>query len=494
MDMDDDLLRLPEHHPDRLKLYYAKSQVPILTAMIQAKALTVSTPYLANLLRVYNSNIYVLPNYLDDSLWRFNSFKPQTGQKIRILFIGGITHVPDLEMILPSIHRLAAKYPDQLELVFYGANLDVGFAENLPVSVTNINAETYVYSDFVNIALAQVADIAIAPLEDNDFNRCKSNIKYLEYSAMGLPGVYSNVVPYSSVIENGVNGFLASTTDDWLDAISKLIESPQLRQQIVNTAQEDVRKNWLISDHAYKWIETYNAITELREPNKSTLVPFVPTFFKISKHLYDFFQSQKMRESDLSLDIEHLTYEIKTTSEANAWALSEIKRLDDEKKSILSQQASLVAINVSSIEEQSQFEHEKQIQELEVQTKEKIESLEAEHEKQIQELEVQTKEKIESLEAEYEKQIQELEVQTQEKIESLEAEHERQIQELEDHIDSLSVQWFEHTKQIQELETNNQYLKQVLDASKLESVNYALSTSWRITRPFRRILKHFRRK
>ena len=64
MDMDDDLLALPIHHPDRVKLNYAKAQIPILTGMVQAKALTVTTPYLADQLRKYNTNIFVLPNFL----------------------------------------------------------------------------------------------------------------------------------------------------------------------------------------------------------------------------------------------------------------------------------------------------------------------------------------------------------------------------------------------------------------------------------------------
>ena len=73
MDMDDDLLALPVDHPDRVKLNYAKAQIPILVGMLQATALTVTTPYLADLLGKYNSNIFILPNYLDDSLWQFNA-------------------------------------------------------------------------------------------------------------------------------------------------------------------------------------------------------------------------------------------------------------------------------------------------------------------------------------------------------------------------------------------------------------------------------------
>lgn len=110
MDMDDDLLSLPIHHPDRVKLNYAKAQIPILTGMLQAKALTVTMPYLTDQLRKYYTNIFVLPNFLDDKLWQFNA--PQVepvGDKIRTFYMGTVTHVPDLEMLRPAFRALFAR-------------------------------------------------------------------------------------------------------------------------------------------------------------------------------------------------------------------------------------------------------------------------------------------------------------------------------------------------------------------------------------------------
>ena len=250
MDMDDNLLALPVYHPDRVKLNYAKAQIPILLGMVQAKALTVTTPYLADLLRKYNSNIFVLPNFLDDSLWQFNA--PQVeplGDKIRIFYMGTITHVPDLEMLKPALQALAMKYPGRLEFVFYEANLN--FEEEIPATITNCKSETFVYADYVKVALSQRANIAIAPLEDIPYNHCKSSIKYFEYTAMGLPGVYSRVTPYIRVIEEGVNGFTASTISEWIDGLSYLIEDPQMRESMALSAQETVRRDWLLSDHAH---------------------------------------------------------------------------------------------------------------------------------------------------------------------------------------------------------------------------------------------------
>ncbi len=364
MDMDDDLLALPIHHPDRVKLNYAKAQIPILTGMVQATALTVTTPYLADQLRKYNTNIFILPNFLDDSLWEFNA--PQVepiGDKIRIFFIGTVTHVPDLEMLKPALRALAMKYPGLLEFMFYGANL--AFEENIPATVTNHQSETFVFEDYVKIALAQKANIAIAPLEDIPYNHCKSSIKFFEYSAMGLPGVYSRVTPYSSVVEEGVNGFTASSINEWIGALSQLIENPQLREAITLAAQETVRRDWLLSDHAHFWPETYAEIAELTTPNQTPIAAYLPVLEAINIHLDSFLQKQGREKSEL----------------------------------------------VSALKKQ---------------------------------------------------------------------------------VDDLSVQWIDHTRQIQALESENRFVKEGWDLTKLEAVKYSLSRSWRLTRPLRKITKALR--
>lgn len=425
MDMDDDLLALPIYHPDRVKLNYAKAQIPILTGMVQAKALTVTTPYLADRLRKYNTNIFVLPNFLDDSLWQFNA--PQVepvGDKIRIFYMGTITHVPDLEMLKPAFRALAMKYPGRLEFMFYGANLD--FEESIPATVTNCQSETFVFADYVKIALAQKANIAIAPVEDIPYNHCKSSIKFFEYSAMGMPGVYSRVTPYSTVVEEGVNGFTASTIDEWITALSQLIENPQLRGSMALAAQETVRRDWLLSDHAHLWSETYTEIAELRTPNQASIKDYLPVLEDINLHLDTLFRKQGQRDSDLCWQLQQANQWLAEKTAANDVLLN---RLD-----ILSQKNNLLYAEMDLMtKDLNKLYHEK-------------------------------------------------------------THDDSYVADLKDQVDHLSVQWIDHTRQIQDLQSENRIIREGWDATKLETVNYALSRSWRITRPMRKFIKFFKGK
>ena len=509
MDMDDDLLSLPIYHPDRVKLNYAKAQIPILLGMVQAKALTVTTPYLADRLRKYNTNIFVLPNFLDDSLWQFNP--PQVdpvGEKIRIFYMGTITHVPDLEMLKPAFRALAMKYPGQLEFVFYGANLE--FEEDIPATITNCQSETFVYADYVKVALAQKANIAIAPLEDIPYNHCKSSIKFFEYTAMGLPGVYSRVTPYTNVVEEGVNGFTASTISEWIDALSELIENPQLRERIALSAQETVRRDWLLSDHAHLWPETYAEIAELQTPNQSPLVAYLPILKDINLHLNAVFQLQESKDLEQAWHLSKRDQALTAKSEENAELVLQLQNAsqaltakpEEKAELVLQLQNASQALTAKSEENaelvlqlqnasQALTAKSEENAELVLQLQNASEALTAKSEENA-ELVLQLQNASQALTTKAEENA-ELVLQLQNASQALTTKAEKNI-ELNTQVDNLSVQWLDHTRQIQNLESENQYIREGWDATKLEATNYVLSKSWRLTRPMRKFIKFMKGK
>jgi glycosyltransferase involved in cell wall biosynthesis len=262
LDLDDHLLALPQYHPDRISGYYADGLAAFLHALINVDAITVTTRILREALLPYNPHIYVLPNYLDNELWHFRESKLTTNQfPVRILFVGTPTHKPDLELIAEPLAQISQKYRADVSFCFYGAE-PPEILSNHP-NVTYIPLQTYDFQKFISYFLQLEADIAIAPLENNLFNCCKSSIKYFEYTALGLPGVFSALPPYAEVVQDGENGFLAATPEEWERKLGLLIESPELRLQFVQEAQQRVQQNWLIQDHANEWQEVYDQIITL---------------------------------------------------------------------------------------------------------------------------------------------------------------------------------------------------------------------------------------
>ena len=267
LDLDDHLLALPEDHPDRISGWFADGLPSLLHAMVNSDALTVTTQTLRQALLPYNPRIYVLPNYLDAELWQFREPKvAEKGAPVRILFMGTPTHQPDLGLIGEPLAHIAQKYAGRVAFIFFGAQPPSSLEG--AAKVTYLPLHTYNYQDFLQEYQQLEAEIAIAPLQDNLFNRSKSAIKYLEYTALGISGVFCALPPYAEVVHDGLDGFLAANPEEWEQKLKLLIESPELRLQSAREAQKQVRQHWLIQDHSGEWQDVYDQILEkkIKEP------------------------------------------------------------------------------------------------------------------------------------------------------------------------------------------------------------------------------------
>ncbi len=106
-------------------------------------------------------------------------------------------------------------------------------------------------------------DLAIAPLVDNHFSRHKSDLKFLDYSALRIPGIYSRMPVYETSVNHLENGYLASNTPDaWIEALEFLIGDPSLGKDLANNAQQYIFSQRTLEHRATDW---QNAILELVE-------------------------------------------------------------------------------------------------------------------------------------------------------------------------------------------------------------------------------------
>lgn len=260
-DIDDLLIDLPQEHPDTER--YIPGRFPILRAITEADAVTVASETLKSHLQDFNPNIHVLPNYLLDEVWE-NIQLPYADETdedgpITIGYMGGHSHRPDLDMVEPVLRRILDRYDEEIRLQFWGIEPSPGLAGDPRVSAAHLQYADY--DQFSEYLSQQTADILIAPLKDSSFNRSKSWLKFLEYSALGAPGVYSNLEPYREIVQDGKTGYLASTLNEWHDYLTKLIEDPGLRKKIGEKAFKDVRENYMLSDHVHQWKELYERVT-----------------------------------------------------------------------------------------------------------------------------------------------------------------------------------------------------------------------------------------
>lgn len=273
LDLDDNLLELPLDHPDRKALYYTESLLPLLQSMIEVDAITVTNHVLQKEIQKFNPAVFVLPNYLDDNIWQMKAPKlPNSNSEIKMLFMGSHTHRVDLDMIAKPLELLLNVYPF-LKFYAYGIELPKNLKNHR--RALHIPSATMVYTDFANHFRDLDMDIAIAPLVENKFNDYKSPLKFFEYSAIGVPGVYSNVGPFARIIEREKTGLLADNIqEDWIAQLETLIKDNNLRYELALNAQEKIRTEHLLSKNARKWLTVYKAVLNLqKENNESFLLP-----------------------------------------------------------------------------------------------------------------------------------------------------------------------------------------------------------------------------
>lgn len=305
LDMDDHLLALPENHIHRIEGSYADALLPIMHALYTADAITVTTPYLRKVLTRYNKNIHVLPNYLDETIWHFREplQTPAENLPLTIMYMGTQTHKEDAVEIVEVLKTVLERYGAKINLKFYGMDPP----ESL-LGLSNVSSLPFGPYEFVDFAQGLVelsADIGIAPLADHPFNRSKSGIKYFEYTAMGIPGIYSALEPYTETIKPGQTGFLAHSSMEWLEYLTAVIEAPDLRKQIAENAQDDVQKNWFLGMHADKWISTYQEIVHNYSRNKADYPEFLSDINTIAEQLNVFHRQRAEQVFMLEKEVEN---------------------------------------------------------------------------------------------------------------------------------------------------------------------------------------------
>ncbi|QNT77941.1 glycosyltransferase [Entomobacter blattae] len=148
---------------------------------------------------------------------------------------GTKTHNADFLTAAPALAEVMKKNPKVLLRIVGELGLPDIF-DDLKDQVEYI--ESKVYSEYLNIFSR--SDIAIAPLEETLFNECKSNIKYIEASVFSIPSVCSPRQPFSQIIRQGENGFLAQSHSEWVKALTLLVNDAELRRSMGEKAQETV--------------------------------------------------------------------------------------------------------------------------------------------------------------------------------------------------------------------------------------------------------------
>lgn len=202
--------------------------------------------YLADYARQFNKNVKIIPTTVDTSL--YSKKKTKSTDKICIGWTGSITTIKYFEDAVPVLLKLKQKFGDKICFKVIGDPLYND--ESLEIKGIGWNQETEIeeLSEF---------DIGIMPQPYNEWTKGKCAFKGLLYMALEIPAVLSPVGVNAELIKDGENGFLAATEDEWIEKLSRLIESKELRLKIGKAGKETVEKAFSVESQKNNYLALF---------------------------------------------------------------------------------------------------------------------------------------------------------------------------------------------------------------------------------------------
>lgn len=241
----DDLLTAVPRHSAHYQSVWKDMPRRLETLGRLCDCLTVSTAPLAEAMRACHPDIRHIPNGIDPRLWQPRPAPQRTGTgKLRVGWAGGISHAGDLAVVRSLVAALA----NEVEWVFLGMCLEdmrphlAEFHEGVPFAAYPAK-------------LAELElDLAIAPLEINRFNECKSNLRLLEYGALGIPVVATDVLPYRCGLPVTL---VDNRPQSWIRAIRERIGERDALRRDGAALREAVLRDWTIEKTLPAWVSAW---------------------------------------------------------------------------------------------------------------------------------------------------------------------------------------------------------------------------------------------
>lgn len=234
--LDDDLL---EYTSNEHRLYEKIRNKSLRSVISSSDVILTTSIYLGEKYKKQFGKEYVLTNtVVEPEDFKTNHFDDS---KIRLVYVSG--HMYHFQkLVMPILKKVFEKYGEKISLTIIGVKPDLT-DKSIPMEFVP-QMQLHEYREFMKV---RSFDIGFAPLIDTEMTRSKYFNKYLEYTIQGICGIYSNNLPYSSVVKNGVNGMLAENKlESWYETICKLIDTPELRKKCVINAQNELKVDFSI--------------------------------------------------------------------------------------------------------------------------------------------------------------------------------------------------------------------------------------------------------
>ena len=231
-------------------LYFLKNPEKTKDIIKSAHMVFAGNQYIADYASQFNDNVKIVPTTIDTDEYALVDEKES--ESVCIGWSGSVTTIIHFEFVLNALKVIKKKYGDKVCFSVIGSK----DFEDLELGIKGLpwRKDTEL-DDFRKM------DIGLMPLPDDEWTKGKCALKGLQYMSFGIPCIMSPVGVNSDIIEDGVNGFLASTEQEWIDKLSIMIESHDLRKKVGKAGRDTVVNDFSIRANQGLYLKYFNELT-----------------------------------------------------------------------------------------------------------------------------------------------------------------------------------------------------------------------------------------
>lgn len=201
--------------------------------------------YLADYARTVNPHVTIVPTTIDTDKYTLVQ-GPAEPQTVTIGWSGSFSTIQHLDTLRQALRELAASERFRLRVI--------GTVE---YAIEGVEVEPLAWRTETEVADLSAIDVGIMPLPDDDWSKGKCGLKALQYMALGIPTICSPVGVNSTIIEDGVNGYLAGSNLDWINKLKLLIHDRAQRKRIGLAGRETVERKYSAKMTAPRVLEVF---------------------------------------------------------------------------------------------------------------------------------------------------------------------------------------------------------------------------------------------
>ena len=246
----DDSIWLPNVSTYNKRLAFLKDPKKTRRIIEAADLVITGNKYLADYAGQFNKNVVIIPVTIDTDIYK--PVPKLVKEKICIGWSGSVTTIEHFETKIHALAKIKEKYGDRVYFKVIGDgnySSDILKIKGLPwIKQT----EVHDMSEF---------DIGIMPLPDTERAKGKCGLKGLQYMALGIPTIMSPVGVNTEIIADGQNGFLADSDEEWVEKLSLLIDSFELRKKLGNAGCITVEEKYSIHANRNLYLKYFSQIT-----------------------------------------------------------------------------------------------------------------------------------------------------------------------------------------------------------------------------------------